>query len=149
MARPSKLTEEAMQRAREYIVNCVDSIEKDNNGRIVNIEVNLPKAEGLAKAIGVRRETLYDWADKESPRYNEEFSNILCEVNEMQVERLIDRGLAGHYNATIAKLVLAKHGYKDSLDYTSDNKPIKNVNITIIDGSQSQCEQDIQEECAE
>jgi hypothetical protein len=35
------------------------------------------------------------------------------------------------------------------MEHKGDVEIIRNVNITIIDGSQSQCEQDIQEECAE
>lgn len=129
--RPNKLTPELLQKAREYVASCVDNIDKDDNGKIVNVDVNLPKAEGLAKCLGVRRETLYDWANKKSPRYNEEFSNILSEVNNSQIERLIDRGLAGQYNPTIAKLVLAKHGYKDQQDITTGNEKITNTREEI------------------
>ncbi len=134
MARPSKLTKELLEKAREYVVSCVDNVERDEKGRVVEIEVNFPTGEGLANHIGVTRTTIYDWADKKSPRYNKEFSDILEAINQEQVKRLINRGLSGHYSPMIAKLVLAKHGYKDRSDHTTDDKPLTiNISKEIAD----------------
>ncbi len=147
--RPSKLTPQLLEKAREYVVSCVDNIEKDEHGRVMSVDVNLPSIEGMADYLDLARATLYDWTDKESPRYNEEFSDIFEAVLRKQITRLFSGGLSGKYNSAIAKLLLAKHGYKDSVDYTTGDKPIKSVNINIIDGTQPECEQDIQEECTE
>ena len=134
--RPSQLTEEIIQKAREYVVGCVDSIEKDDKGRLTSIEVNLPTAEGLANHLGVHRRTLYNWADADGDYFNEEFFHILEATNQEQVKRLISRGLSGHYNPTIAKLVLAKHGYKESFDHTSDGEKVKAITVNIVDAHQ-------------
>lgn len=119
--RPSKFNDGTLKRARAYLKSCKDKLKTDGAGKSL-IQVNLPKAEGLARHLGVRRETLYAWA-----RESEEFSNILEAINQEQVERLINSGLAGTYNPTIAKLVLAKHGYKDSseTDITSGGNKIE------------------------
>lgn len=109
-----------LSKSREYISHCVDKIKLDGD-KILSLGVNLPKAEGLAKYLGVHRDTLYEWA-----KVHPEFSDILEAINQEQVNRLIDNGLAGKYNPTIVKLVLAKHGYKESseVDHTSKGEKI-------------------------
>jgi len=149
MGRPSKLTPELLQKAREYIVSCVDSIERDDHGKIVDIDVNLPSIEGLADYLEIARATAYDWSDKKSPRYNAEFSDILEAILKRQILKLFSGGLSGKYNAMIVKLLLAKHGYKEAQDITSGDKPIDAVNIRIIDGPKSTSQQSIPEELPE
>ena len=98
-----------LDKARQYIATCVDEFKIDmKEKKILSIGVKLPKSEGLALFLGVSRSRLYEWANE-----NEEFRDILETVNQEQVIRLIDGGLSGRYNPTIAKLVLAKHGYKE------------------------------------
>ncbi len=49
-------------------------------------------------------------------------------------QRLIDMGLSGVYNSTIAKLILSSnHGMRERLDKTSDDKPINNFNDEQVD----------------
>lgn len=107
MARPSKLTEELLKKAEGYISECVDTY--DENTKKLNVA--LPSHAGLARYLSVSRETIYKWG-RESKR----FSDILDDVLAEQEHRLISKGLAGTYNATIAKLVLGKHGYKESTE---------------------------------
>lgn len=110
--RPTQYSDNILKKAKEYIESCQDTKK----------EVRLPKSEGLALYLGVTRKTLYNWADE-----HEEFLHILEKINQSQVEKLIDNGLAGKYNATIAKLVLAKHGYKDQVGLSGEGEgePIK------------------------
>lgn len=112
MARPTDYNENTISQAKDYINSCKDS----------DKTVNLPTAEGLALYLGVSRRVLYDWADK-----YEAFLHILDELNSEQAKRLINNGLSGKYNSNIAKLVLAKHGYKDQLGLSGEGEgsPIK------------------------
>lgn len=38
--------------------------------------------EELAKELGVSKDTIYDWSDPDSERYNKEFSDALTEVKD-------------------------------------------------------------------
>ncbi len=118
--RPTDYSKEMLTKAQEYVASCVDKVVMEK-GKVVDIKVDFPTSEGLARHLDVARKTLYNWADK-----HVEFLHILEAVNSEQVKRLINRGLSGHYNPTIAKLVLAKHGYKESseVDVTSGGKRI-------------------------
>ena len=81
--------------------------------------------EGLSLFLKVNRDTLYTWA-KEHP----EFSDILDDLRNAQAEKLINNGLSGDYNPTIAKLILTKHGYHDKVDadHTTKGEPIRGFN---------------------
>ena len=101
MARPTKLTEELLTKAREH-VNSFD----------VSAYTLLPTIEGLALELKINRDTIYQW-EKE----NDEFSDIVSEIREKQAQKLIQLALAGKYNASIAKLILSgKHGYVEKTE---------------------------------
>lgn len=72
------------------------------------LKVNLPTIEGLALYLEISRSTLYLW-QKEHP----EFSDIIEVLQQKQAQVLINNGLSGNYNSTIAKVLLTKHGYND------------------------------------
>lgn len=125
MARPTKYEgQKTIDKANEYIDKCVDEYKSLTDGsRVVyRMKVDLPKAEGLALHLEVRRETLYEWASKYP-----EFSNILERINQIQANTVINESLAGNYNSTIAKLLLGKHGYKElsGLELEGGEKPIR------------------------
>jgi hypothetical protein len=127
--RPTKYNNEMYLAAREYIIQCDDQYFGDADGGSfskVQITVNLPTIEGLASHLKVNRDTLYTWSKEYS-----EFSDILEELKELQAQRLINNGLSGHYNSTIAKLLLSKHGYaeKSEIDH---NNPDGNLKTIII-----------------
>jgi hypothetical protein len=82
-----------------------------------SIRVNLPKIEGLAKFLGVNKDTLYEWA-----KHYPEFSDALEKVRNEQFCRLIDEGLAGRYNSVITKLILSSnHGLKETTRQINEN----------------------------
>jgi hypothetical protein len=107
MARPTIYNEEYITKTREYLNSCVDDI--------ANKKVKLPSIEGLASFIGINRDTIYDWC-----KTNKEFSDIIDNLREKQAEKLLDNGLAGTYNSTIAKVLLTKHGYREGIDNDID-----------------------------
>lgn len=109
---PTDYTDSTCDEAEEYLTSCVDK-----KGL-----VNIPTSEGLARHLGVSRKTLYNWAEN-----HDEFLHILEQLNQNQVIKLISNGLSGKYNSTIAKLVLAKHGYKDQVGLSGEGEgsPIK------------------------
>lgn len=86
------------------------------------LKVRLPTLKGFAIYIGVNETTLYEW-DKKYP----EFSKSLDKIRTEQHNRLINNGLSGDYNPTIAKLILsANHGIREKIetDITSGGQPI-------------------------
>lgn len=115
MARPLEYNQEIVIRAQEYLNSCKDSSKDD--GRTT--KVNIPTKGGLAVHLDVSRETLYDWAKKYP-----EFSDIMEKLGAEQESRLINNGLAGTYNSTIAKVLLTKHGYTDKMDVTSKDEKL-------------------------
>lgn len=122
--RPSKLTPELIEHAKTYIATCVEYY--DDMGKL---QIELPSIEGLALFIGVARQNIYRWKDDaidEDPALLDAFRDILEEVLARQAKRLLNQGLAGNYNSTIAKLILGKHGYVDEKhnEITSGGKPI-------------------------
>lgn len=102
-------------KAREYIKDAEDkftNLQKDEKkAAVLKLVVNLPSIEGLALYLKVSRETIYKWAED-----HEEFSDILDELRAKQANVLLNKGLSGDYNPTIAKLILSKHGYKESTE---------------------------------
>lgn len=120
MARPIEYNEDINIRAKEYLSKCVDEIEEyhktrgdksDTYDRIVRVKI--PTIEGLAVHLGISRSTLYLW--KES---YDTFSDIIEELQQVQADRLLNNGLSGDYNPTIAKVLLTKHGYREGIEQT-------------------------------
>ena len=111
----------------EYLKECVDSYEEFHKTRGQKSDtyervqtVKLPTIVGFAIYIDVRENTLYDWADK-----HPQFSKSLEKIKELQHQRLLEKGVSGEYNSTIAKLILSSnHGYAEKKDVTSGGKPI-------------------------
>lgn len=84
------------------------------------LKVKLPTLKGFARYIGISEPTLYEW-DKKYP----EFSKSLDKIREEQYSRLINHGLSGEYNSTIAKLILSSnHGMRERADVTSEDKAL-------------------------
>lgn len=115
MARPATYSQDILDKARTYISGCIDDIEHK--------VVKIPTKGGLATALGVNRDTLYAWS-----KDHEEFSDIMEAMGAIQEDRLLNNGLAGTYNPTIAKVLLTKHGYRDAVDTDVTSKG-ESINI--------------------
>lgn len=125
--RPTEYKEEYIAKVDEYL-----ELHNDEEIRVVKqssekyemfdnkLKVNLPTIEGFALFIGVNKTSLYEWEKK-----NPAFSNALDKIRTEQHNRLINNGLSGDYNSTIAKLILSSnHGYKERNDQTTNDKEI-------------------------
>jgi hypothetical protein len=118
--RPTKYKPEYVDMVHDYLAECQDdTLYDESQNKVVDRTVNLPKIEGgFDSFLGVATSTVYEWA-KEYP----EFSKALALIRQEQKDRLINNGLAGRYNPTIAKLVLsANHGMREGMDVTSDGE---------------------------
>ncbi|MAO24246.1 MAG: hypothetical protein Unbinned3818contig1000_38 [Prokaryotic dsDNA virus sp.] len=76
----------------------------------------IPSHEELAEVLSVHRDTLYEWAKHD----DKVMSDILAKCNSIQARMVINNSLIGDYNATIAKLLLGKHGYSDKTESNSN-----------------------------
>lgn len=138
--RPTKYKEEYCDLVHEYLKCNIDSV--DENGKLT---VNLPTVGGFLDFLNeyikdnledgeeykpVKSEkTLYNWAEN-----HDWFLQSLGKVVKEQEQRLLNCGLSGDYNSTIAKLVLSSnHGYKEKSDVTSNDQTITANAITFID----------------
>jgi hypothetical protein len=117
--RPPKYGPDILKKAQEFLDMCEDTEEQQLSGLSVKgtelyknkLKVKIPTKGGLAFYLGVARDTLFDWAEK-----NKDFSDIMEKLGAIQEERLINNGLSGDYNPTIAKVLLTKHGYREGLE---------------------------------
>ena len=137
--RPLKYSEEMIIKAKEYIDSCEDKEEErvkqsnDKKGYEMveyKLRVKLPTIEGLAYFLKISRDTLYQW-EKDHPQ----FSDILEVLRLKQSETLINKGLSGDYNSTMAKMMMTKHGYRDESksELTGPNGgPVKIEGVEIM-----------------
>lgn len=105
--RPTKYQDSFIGQAEVYLMQCEDTMTERGK-----LQVKLPTTDGFARFLGVARSSLYLW-EKDHP----EFSDALDKIRHEQQERLLNMGLSGDYNPTIAKLVLsANHGMKEKTE---------------------------------
>ncbi len=139
VGRPTKYTVSMCTKVDEYLAQCKDSEgtfhktigeKSDSYDRILTVD--LPTIEKFADYVDVNKTTLYEWKEKHPA-----FSNALGKILDEQKTRLVDNALAGHYNATIAKLILsANHDMveKKEVDHTSKGQRIEGFNYATPDG---------------
>lgn len=121
MARPTKYTEECLSRCAEYLEVWAET------GDVV------PSQAGLATFLGISISCLENWATHEDKQV---FLGVLDKIESMQRGLLVNRGLAGDFNSTIAKLILTKHGFSDKAETAltgKDGGPIAVIERKIID----------------
>lgn len=112
--RPIEYNQSFVERTKEYLSSCEDTV--NEHGRLV---VKLPSIEGLAVYLDINKTTIYDWESK-----YEEFSHVIDTLRGKQAEKLLNNGLSGTYNSTISKVLLTKHGYREGIDQTTNNKDL-------------------------
>lgn len=117
--RPTTYREEYIEKVDEYLKLCVDeweqwtkSTSESQYGGSESFErimkVNLPSREGFSEYIDVPHSTMKGWY--KIP----DFSSALEKIDRAQKIRLINGGLTGTYNSTIAKLILSSnHGMRE------------------------------------
>ena len=121
--RPTKYNATIQKKAEDYIKNLPED-------EVVH------SIEGLADHINVARSTVYKWRDE-----IEEFSDTLEAILRKQAKTLINRGLAGEFNAPMTKMMMnVNHGYRErtetdhlSTDGTMSPQKIERV---IIEATQ-------------
>lgn len=122
--RPSKYDPKYIESVSTYLEEHIDT--RDEKAHTVK----LPTIEGFARYIDVDKTTLYDW-ERDHP----EFSHALGHIRTEQQERLLNKGLSGDYNPTIAKLILSSnHGMREKTDtdITTGGKAIQPVLVKFI-----------------
>ena len=131
--RPTEYNEEILTKARQYLSECVDDEDEFHSTRGEKsdgyqrlVRVRIPTIEGLAVYLKINRCTVYDWKEK-----YQKFSDIFEELLAKQADRLLNNGLSGNYNSTIAKVMLTKHGYREGIDQSTNGKdlPIPLLNV--------------------
>jgi len=124
--RPSKYNDDTVKKAKEYL----EGIEKSDEA--------VPTVAGLSLALDVCRDTVYDWAGQEDKA---EFSYIVKRLLAKQELMLASKGLEGDFNASMAKLMLSKHGYSEKQDVNLGNQgdqPFKTdtkITVEFVDAS--------------
>lgn len=116
--RPLEYTPDIPNKVLEYLDMCQDEEDEfhqtrgeKSDGYQRLVRVKLPTIEGLAVYLNIHKKTVYDWEDKFP-----EFSHVIDILRQKQANSLINNGLSGNYNATIAKVLLTKHGYREAVD---------------------------------
>jgi hypothetical protein len=71
----------------------------------------IPSNCGLACVLGVAEKTIYNWSEK-----NPAFLQTLERIQTKQKNVTLNNGLTNTFQPTIAKLVLANHGFHDKQD---------------------------------
>ena len=119
--RPTKYGKDILEKTLDYIDH-YDSKYDDL----------IPSIAGLSVVLGIARETVRAWGHEENKC---DFSAMLDKLLSKQEKLLINGGLGGVMNATITKLVLAKHGYSDKqeVDHTTGGEKITAIERTIVD----------------
>lgn len=119
MARPTKYSEEILDKAVGYVTLFFDEKTRPKD------EV-IPSIEGLSIHLEITRPTVYDWASQDSKG---EFSYIVERLLAKQGLILLNGTLTNQLNSNVGKAILSKHGYTErtETDITTKGQPIFNA----------------------
>lgn len=125
--RPTKYRKEMIELVDEYLEYSKDeweNIEKENKESGKRLRVKLPSFEGFAIYLDTLTSNLVNWGKK-----HKKFLVALEKIPQEQKKRLIEMGLSGDYNSTIAKLVLsANHDMTEKRAIDFEGKITTNYN---------------------
>lgn len=95
--RPTKFSLKMVKKADKYLQDC---IEKDE----------LPTLEKLALILGVSSRTIYVWRDE-----YDQFMQTVEQIQCLQIDMLIQKGLRGDYSASVAMFLLKSlHKFRET-----------------------------------
>ena len=95
----------------DYGMHYLDHWEEEGN--------QVPTIPGFCLAVGISKATFYNWINdftqpgKELTGLQSQFLDLACQLEDTQHDKLIQKGLAGSFQPTIAKLILYKHGHSE------------------------------------
>ena len=118
VGRPSKYNSDMQKKADDYVL-----FGFEGQGDLI------PSLAGLCCYLGIVRSTAHDWRTKHA-----EFSGTLEAIEVKQENIALNGALGGQLNSTIAKLVLANHGYSDkqAVDHTTNGESLQPQVIEIV-----------------
>ncbi len=120
--RPTTYTDEMISKSLEYL---------EVYG---TLEELIPTVVGLCRYIKRSKSIVYDWAKDPEKAI---FSDILCQIEELQHIKLVNGGLSSAFNPAITKMMLTKHGYSDKqeIDHQSSDNSMTPPSVTyqVID----------------
>lgn len=90
-----------------------------------------PSIVGLCKVLNRGKSTIYKWAGDD----DKQFRDILDAIKENQELVTFNKAMTNDFNATIAKLLLGKHGYHDKQDSTlsgPNGKPMEMTGVQFV-----------------
>jgi hypothetical protein len=124
IGRPTKYTEDMPDKVYSYIAKCKENPQGETRDELT-IE-QLPLLCGLVKVLKVNQDTISEWR-KVYPL----FSAACEELLSIQKKTLIQLGLSGAYNSTIAARILgANHGMSDKKKLEIDGTALPTFIIT-------------------
>lgn len=123
LGRPTDFNDQILKDSWGYIKEFANDSKEDDK-----LKVNLPTIEGLALYLEISRSTLYLWQKE-----HKDFSDIIEVLQQKQAQVLINNGLSGNYNPTIAKVLLTKHGYTDKQEIDQKTEHSGSIAITWED----------------
>ncbi len=116
VGRPTEYTPSMVEKAGYYVT------EYQEQGDVI------PSVVGLSIYLGLSRACINRWGTEEDKK---EFKDILDNINAVQQQVLLNKGLSGDFNSAITKLVLGKHGYSEKKELTgAEGKDLIPTSIT-------------------
>jgi hypothetical protein len=125
IGRPTKYDDSMPAKVYAYIAKCkANPMGETREG----LEIpTLPVLAELSSILKVNKDTIVEWRK----RYDL-FSDACSELVAMQETILVQSGLAGSFNSTIAaRLLGANHGMADKKDVTTNGKDLPAFSITL------------------